>query len=120
MNTFSIKFDSILGELETLLNKSSQFTNTATLFTENVLSVCGTDDDSMNQLVSLLYYFFYFAVPNTLSSTIDTLLSTGRGNADFDTSVTVFSEFTSKEFVQFGVEDTIGDLQSCIVNIYWN
>jgi hypothetical protein len=46
LNTFSIEFDSVFGELETLLNKSGQFTNTATLFTENILGVSGTDDDS--------------------------------------------------------------------------
>ncbi len=46
MNTFSIEFNSVFRELETLLNKGGQFTNTTTLFTKNVLGVSGTDDDS--------------------------------------------------------------------------
>jgi len=47
LDTFGIKLNSVLGELETLLNKSGQFTDTATLLTKNVLGVSGTDDDSI-------------------------------------------------------------------------
>lgn len=43
---------------------------------------------------------------------LDTLLGTGRSDTDFNTSITIFSKFTSEELVQFGVEDTIGDLLS--------
>jgi hypothetical protein len=71
LNTFGIKFNSVLGELETLLNKSGQFTDTTTLFTKNVLCVSGTDDD----------------------------FGTGGSDTDFDTGVTSFSKFTSKEFI---------------------
>jgi hypothetical protein len=39
------------------------------------------------------------------------LLSTGRGHTYFNTSISIFSQFTSKVFVQFGVEDTVGNLQ---------
>jgi hypothetical protein len=38
------------------------------------------------------------------------LLGTGRGHTDFNTSIAIFSKFTGKVFVQFGVKDTIGDL----------
>jgi hypothetical protein len=47
LNTLSVKFNSVLGELETLLNKCGQFTNTTTLLTKNVLCMSGTDDDSI-------------------------------------------------------------------------
>ena len=47
LNTLGVKFNSVLGELETLLDKSGQFTNTTTLLTKNVLGVSGTDDDSI-------------------------------------------------------------------------
>jgi hypothetical protein len=46
LDTFSIKLNSVLGELETLLNKSGQFTNATTLLTKHILGVGGTDDDS--------------------------------------------------------------------------
>jgi hypothetical protein len=38
------------------------------------------------------------------------LLSAGGGNANLNTRVTILREFTSEELVQFGVENTIGDL----------
>ena len=38
------------------------------------------------------------------------LLGTGRGDTNFDTSITIFSKFTSEEFVKFSVEDTVSDL----------
>jgi hypothetical protein len=47
LDTFSVKLNSVLGELETLLNESGQFTDTTTLLTENVLGVSSTDDDSI-------------------------------------------------------------------------
>jgi hypothetical protein len=46
LDTFSIKLNSVFGELETLLDKSGQFTNATTLLTKNVLGVSGTNDDS--------------------------------------------------------------------------
>jgi hypothetical protein len=46
LDTFSIKLNSVFGELETLLDKSGQFANATTLLTKNVLGVSGTNDDS--------------------------------------------------------------------------
>ena len=39
-----VERDGVLRELESLLNKGSQFPNTATLFSEHFLSVCCADD----------------------------------------------------------------------------
>ena len=101
LDTFGIKFNGVLGELETLLDKSGQFANTTTLLTKNVLSVSGTDDDS----IKLKINFDYFIV-----EILWHLLGTGRSDTDLNTSITIFSKFTSEELVQFGVENTIGDL----------
>jgi hypothetical protein len=58
--------------------------------------------------------FYIVLVYKSLSILIDldTLLGTGRSDTDLNTSITIFSKFTSEELVQFGVEDTIGDLLS--------
>ena len=40
---------------------------------------------------------------------IHTDVCNGWGDSDFDTRVSLFSEFSLEEFVQFGVEDTVGD-----------
>ena len=110
LNTFSVKFNSIFGELETLLNKCGQFTDTTTLFTKHLLSVGGTNDDSgelilVSPLLSTSFNSFFH------------LLGTGRSHTDFNTSVTFFSKFTSEEFVEFSVEDTVSDLVVCVVCI---
>jgi hypothetical protein len=39
-----VEGDRVLGELEALLDERGELTDAATLFTENFLSVCGTDD----------------------------------------------------------------------------
>jgi len=46
LDALSIELDSVLGELETLLDEGGQLADTATLLTKNVLGVGGTDDDS--------------------------------------------------------------------------
>jgi hypothetical protein len=56
LDTFGIKFNSVLGKLETLLDKSGQFANTTTLLTKNVLSVGGTDDNSIDSHFSPNFY----------------------------------------------------------------
>jgi hypothetical protein len=46
LDALSIELDSVLGELETLLDEGGQLADAATLLTKNVLGVGGTDDDS--------------------------------------------------------------------------
>jgi hypothetical protein len=46
LDTLSVELNSVLGELETLLDERGQLANAATLLSENVLGVGGTDDDS--------------------------------------------------------------------------
>lgn len=76
-----VQLNGVLGELETLLDQGGQLADAATLDTENLLSLGGTDDD----------------------------LSAGGGDADLDTRVTLSSELALEELVQLGVENTIGD-----------
>lgn len=49
------------------------------MFTENFLCVCGADDD----------------------------IGDGWSDADFDSRVSLFSQFPLKEFVEFGKENTV-------------
>lgn len=65
LNLLRVKFQTVLRELEPLANKSGQFPDATTFFTENVLSVGGTDDD----------------------------LGFGVGGTDFTAGVTFFGEF---------------------------
>ena len=53
LNTLGIELNGVLGELETLLDKGGQLADTATLLTENVLGVGGTDDDPMGNKGSM-------------------------------------------------------------------
>ena len=45
MNLLGVKLERVLGELETLLHEGSKLTDAATLLTEDLLGVGGTDDD---------------------------------------------------------------------------
>ena len=81
VDLLGVKLDSVLGELETLLDQRGQLTDATTLDTKNLLGLGGTDDD----------------------------LSAGGGDADLDTGVTLSSELALEELVQLGVENTIGD-----------
>jgi len=80
-NLLSVQLDSVLRELETLLDQGGQLADATTLNTENLLSLGSTDDD----------------------------LGTGRGHTDLNTRVTLSSELALEELVQFGVENTIGN-----------
>jgi hypothetical protein len=62
LNTFGIKLNSVLGELETLLNKSGQLTNTTTLLTKNILGVSGTNDDSNISRISIVPPFLFIKI----------------------------------------------------------
>jgi len=81
LNSLGVKLDSSSGEVESLLNERGQFANATSLFSQNILGAGGTDDD----------------------------LSTHGGDTDFNARVTIFTELTGEELVEFGVEDTVSD-----------
>jgi hypothetical protein len=81
LNLLSIEFDRSLTELESLLHKSSEFTDSTTLVSEDFLSMSSADDD---------------------------FGSCGR-DTDFAARVTLFSELASEEFVEFSEEDSVRD-----------
>lgn len=76
-----VEGDAVLGELEALLDEGGELTDAATLLSENLLGVGGTDDD----------------------------VGDGRGDADFDARVSLLSQLALEELVQLGVEDSVGD-----------
>ena len=45
MNLLGVEFERVFGELETLLDERGKLTDAATLLTEDLLGVGGTDDD---------------------------------------------------------------------------
>lgn len=45
LDFFSVEFERIFGEFESLLNEGGEFTDTTTLLAKDLLSVGGTDDD---------------------------------------------------------------------------
>jgi len=75
----SIEGNRVVGELEAFLDEGSEFADAASLLSENLLCMCGANDD----------------------------IGDCRGNADLDTRVTLFGEFTLEEFVELGVENTV-------------
>jgi len=89
VDLLGVKLNSVLGELETLLDQRGQLTDATTLNTKNLLGLGGTDDD----------------------------LSAGGGDADLDTGVTLSSELALEELVQLGVENTIGDELSLLADL---
>lgn len=76
-----VERDAVLGELETLLDQAGELANAAALLAEDLLGVCGADDD----------------------------VGDGGGDADFDAGVALLSELALEELVQLGVENTVGD-----------
>ena len=77
------------GEWELVKGSRTYLADAATLLTENLLSVGGANDDVGN----------------------------GRSNTDFDTGVTLLSEFALEELVELGVEHTVGDELSALRDI---
>jgi hypothetical protein len=74
-------FNCAFWEVEPLLNNRCQFPDPSALLTQNILGLRGQDDD----------------------------LSPGWSDSNFDTTVAIFSEFSSQELIQFSLEDTICD-----------
>ena len=81
-----IERDRVLGELEPLLDEAGELADAATLLAQNLLGVCGADDDVGN----------------------------GRGDADLDAGVALLGQLTLDELVQLGIEDTVGDELSAL------
>jgi len=81
LNLLGIKLNCSLTELESLLHKRSEFTDSSSLVTEDFLSMRSADDD---------------------------FCSCGR-DTDFAARVALFSEFAGEEFIEFGEEDSVGD-----------
>jgi hypothetical protein len=81
LNLLSIEFNSSLTELESLLHKCSQLTDSTTLVSEDFLCMGSADDD----------------------------FGSCGSDTDFAARVTLFSEFASEEFVEFSEEDSVGD-----------
>jgi len=81
LDAFGIQLDGTVGESESLLNDTGQFTNAATVFSQNVLGTGGSDND----------------------------FGTVGSRTDLNSSITVFGQFGNQEFVEFGVKDTIGN-----------
>lgn len=107
LDTLGVKFDGVFGEAETLLNEGGEFTDTATLLAEDVLGVGGADDDSVAK---------YISINTALSPHLFSIhvLGACRSDTDFNASVTVFGQFTSKELVQFSIKDTVSNLLKTI------
>lgn len=76
-----VQRDRVLGELEALLDQGGELADAAALLTEDFLGLGCADDD----------------------------VGDGRGDADLDAGVTLFSELALEELVELGVEDTVGD-----------
>lgn len=78
VNLLRVKLDGVFGEVEPLLDDGGELADTATLLTEDVLGTGGPDDD----------------------------LGTSRGDADFDTRVSLLGQLASQELVELGKEHT--------------
>jgi len=76
-----IQADAVLRELEPFLDEGSELADAAALLSEHFLGVRGADDD----------------------------VGDGGCDADFNAGVAFFCEFALEEFVEFGVEDTVGN-----------
>jgi hypothetical protein len=82
----SVKGDGVFGELESLLDERCKFADSSTLLPENFLGVGCADDD----------------------------VGDSWGNSNFDSRVSLLSQLTLEELVQFRVENTIGDELSAL------
>jgi len=74
-----VQGNGVLGELEALLDERGELTDAATLLSENLLGVCGADDD----------------------------VGDGGGDADLDAGVALLGQLALEELVQLGVENTV-------------
>jgi hypothetical protein len=89
LDLLGVEFERVLGEFETLLDESGEFTDATTLLSKDFLGVGCTDDD----------------------------LSAGVGHTDIATRVTFLSELTGEKLVKFSTENTIGYELSLLGNL---
>src|SRR5271169_1417503 len=81
LDFFGIKFNSSFTELESLLHKTSEFTDSTTFVAKDFLRMSCADDN----------------------------FGAGRSDSDFAARIALFSEFTGEELIEFSEEDTISD-----------
>jgi hypothetical protein len=81
LDALGVQFDGAIGETESLLDDTGQLTDAASVLSKDVLGSGRSDDD----------------------------LGTVRSGADLDSGVTVFGKLRNEQFIEFGVEDTIGN-----------
>ncbi|VEU42722.1 unnamed protein product [Pseudo-nitzschia multistriata] len=81
LDALGVQLDGAIGESESLLDDRGQLTDAASVLSQNVLGAGGPDDD----------------------------LRAVGGRSDLDTGVTVLGELGNEQFVEFGVEDSVGD-----------
>lgn len=74
-----LTFNAPFGELESFLDQTGKLSDSTTFLTQDLLGVCGTDDD----------------------------FSSGVSNSNFASGVTLLGELPGKELRKLGVEDTV-------------
>ena len=99
MHLFGIQFEGVFGEFETFLHEGSEFTDATALFTKDLLSVCGTDDDLEHGRLRV----------GTRTCVECMYLRASMGYTNVTARVALFCEFAGEEFVEFGAEDTVCD-----------
>lgn len=81
LNLRGVQADAVLRELEALLDQARELADPASLLAEHFLGVGCADDD----------------------------VGDGGSDADFDAGIAFFGELALEKFIEFGVEDTVGD-----------
>jgi hypothetical protein len=99
LNLLGIELKSILGKFESLLNESSKLANTATLFSKDLLCVCGAND----------YLRLWGLGESLVGGAEHTDLCARMRDSDIATRVTFLREFAGEKVVQLRTEDTICD-----------
>lgn len=90
MNFGSVERDGVLRELEALLDERGKFSDAASLLAENFLCVGCADD---------CFVWSEKDSKNTISTGSITDVGNGRRNANFDTRVSLFGQFSLEEFI---------------------
>ena len=104
LNLGCIERDGVFGEFETLLDEGCEFANSSALLAEDLLSVCCADDWIAGCQMGTLDMISIFEI----SRMERTDISDGWSHSNFDAGVAFLRQLALEEFIQFGVEDTIG------------
>ncbi len=81
LDALGVQFHGAVGEFKSLLDDARQFADALAFLAQNVLGFGGANDH----------------------------LGPVGGGADLDAGVAVLGEFAGEEFIEFGVEDTVGN-----------